>query len=190
MPGYPGAPPRNRACGFPAHGSSNQLTRTGSSRQEPQGHGAGPLSARHAWPDDTLIRRPLSSTGLSPASRVLWTDPTSRRHSPPLWLPLGSASTGCPCGDGRISRVPCASRPCVPTAEAPVDARPLSPGRAPATAFPAVAYGSASTVFGISGLVPFTPACVCGFRPTEFLSTLRLGSYPPAGARLGPSTKR
>ncbi len=43
----------------------------------------------------------------------------------------------------------------------------------------AVANGSASTVKGISGLVPFSPACIGGFRPTGFLSTLRPGGYPP-----------
>jgi len=94
----------------------------------------------------------------------------------PLRLPLGSAPAAPARGEGGISRVPSASRPCVPTAKAPVDARPLWPGRAAAPAFPAVAYGSASTVKGISGLVPFTPAAG-GFRPTEFLSTLRPGRY-------------
>ena len=138
------------------------------------------------YSDGALVCRPLPSTGLSPASPVLRADPTSPRRSPPLRLPLGSGSTGRPRGDERISRVPCASRLCVPTAEAPEDAGPLSPVRAAAGAFPAVAYGSASTVKGISGLVPFSPAAG-GFRPTEFLSTLRPGSYPPAGARLGPS---
>jgi hypothetical protein len=114
--------------------------------------------------------------GHYPASSVVWADPTSPHRCPPLWLPLGSGSTGAPRGGGRISRVPCASRPCVPTAEAPVDAGALLPWRAPAAAFPAVAYGSASTVKGISGLVPFSPA-TGGFRPTGFLSTLRPGRY-------------
>ena len=138
------------------------------------------------YADDTPICRPLPSTRLSPASSVVWADPTSHPRCPPLRLPLGLGSTGRSRGDGGISRVPRASHPCVPTAEAPVDAGPRSPGRAAAAAFPAVAYGSASTVSGISGLVPFMPACG-GFRPAGFLSTLRLGSYPPAGARLGPS---
>ena len=116
---------------------------------------------------------------LRPPRPVLRADPTSPRCAPPLRLPLGSAPTAGNRGDERISRVPCASRPCMPTAEAPVDAGPPSPGRAVAAAFPAVAYGSASTVKGISGLVPFSPACVGGFRPTGFLSTLRPGGYPP-----------
>jgi len=143
-----------------------------------------------------LIRRPLPSTGLSPASPVLWADlpvrctqtgPTSPRRSLPLRFPSGSAPAAPARGDGGTSRVPDASRPCVPTAEAPVDARLLSPWRATATAFPAVAYGSASTVLGISGLVPFTPA-VCGFRPTEFLSTLRLGRHRPETQDSVPAT--
>ncbi len=129
-------------------------------------------------PDDALLCRPLSSPGLSPASPVLRADPTSPRGALPLRLPLGSAPGAGRPGDGRISRVPYAFRPCVPTAEAPVDAGPLSPWRAVAAAFPAVVYGSASTVKGISGLVPFSPACGCGFRPTGFLSTLRLAGYP------------
>ncbi len=95
----------------------------------------------------------------------------------PLRSPLGSAPAAPAHGEGGTSRVPYASRPCVPTAEAPVDAGPLWPGRAAATAFPAVAYGSASTVKGISGLVPFMPACG-GFRPTGFLSTLRPDGHP------------
>jgi len=143
-----------------------------------------------------LIRRPLPSTGLSPASPVLWADlpvrctqtgPTSPRRSLPLRFPSGSAPAAPARGDGGTSRVPDASRPCVPTAEAPVDARSLSPWRATATAFPAVAYGSAFTVLGISGLVPFTPA-VCGFRPTEFLSTLRLGRHRPETQDSVPAT--
>jgi hypothetical protein len=69
-----------------------------------------------------------------------------------------------------------------------MDARSLSPWRATATAFPAVAYGSASTVLGISGLVPFTPA-VCGFRPTEFLSTLRPGRSPAQTQDSVPATR-
>ena len=128
------------------------------------------------YADDTLACRPLPSTRLSPASSVVWADPTSHPRCPPLRLPLGLGSTGRSRGDGGISRVPRASRPCVPTAEAPVDAGPRSPGRAAAAAFPAVAYGSASTVSGISGLVPFMPACG-GFRPTGFLSMLRPGRY-------------
>ena len=128
------------------------------------------------YADDTLACRPLPSTRLSPASSVVWADPTSHPRCPPLRLPLGLGSTGRSRGDGGISRVPRASRPCVPTAEAPVAAGPRSPGRAAAAAFPAVAYGSASTVSGISGLVPFMPACG-GFRPTGFLSTLRPGRY-------------
>ncbi len=128
-------------------------------------------------PDDALLCRPLPSTGLSPASPVLQADPTSSRGALPLWFPLGSVPTAGGPGGGRISRVPCAFRPCVPTAEAPVDAGPRWPGRAAAAAFPVVGYGSASTVKGISGLVPFSPACVCGFRPTGFLSTLRPGRY-------------
>ncbi len=59
-----------------------------------------------------------------------------------------------------------------------MDARAPSPCRATAPAFPAVAYGSASTVDGISGLVPFSPAGLGGFRPTGFLSTLRPDGYP------------
>ena len=128
------------------------------------------------YADDALACRPLPSTRLSPASSVVWADPTSHPRCPPLRLPLGLGSTGRSRGDGGISRVPRASHPCVPTAEAPVDAGPRSPGRAAAAAFPAVAYGSASTVSGISGLVPFMPACG-GFRPTGFLSTLRPGRY-------------
>ena len=94
----------------------------------------------------------------------------------PLRLPWGSAPAAWTCGEGRISRVPCAPRSCVPTAEAPVDARAPWRYRASAPAFPAVAYGSASTVSGISGLVPFSPAAG-GFRPTGFLSTLRPGRH-------------
>ena len=75
-------------------------------------------------------------------------------------------------------------------------ARLLSPWRATAAAFPAVAYGSASTVSGISGLVPFTPAA-CGFRPTGFLpacalhadrSTLRPGRSPAQTQYSVPAT--
>ena len=64
-----------------------------------------------------------------------------------------------------------------------MDAGPRSPERAVAVAFPAVAYGSASPVFGISGLVPFRPA-VGGFRPTGFLSPLR-----PGRSRTGRTTR-
>ena len=136
---------------------------------------------------DALLCRPLPSPRLSLASAVVWADPTSPRRSLPLRFHSGSAPAAPARGDGGTSRVPCASRPCVPTAEAPVDARSLSPWRATATAYPAVAYGSASTVLGISGLVPFTPA-VCGFRPTEFLSTLRLGRHRPETQDSVPAT--
>jgi len=90
--------------------------------------------------------------------------------------------------DGGISRVPRASRPCMPTAEAPVDADPLWPERAVAGAFPVVAYGSASTVFGISGLVPFIPACVADFGLQD--SCLRfVRTVTRQDARLGPSDR-
>jgi hypothetical protein len=141
------------------------------------------VACRYAGPSAPSLH------GHYPASPAGWADPTSPRRSLPLWFPLGFAPAAPARGAGGISRVPCASRPCVPTAEAPVDARLLLPLRATAAAFPAVAYGSASTVKGISGLVPFSPACMCGFRPTGFLSTLRPGSYPPPGARLGPSDR-
>ena len=90
-PSYPGAPPQNPACGFPAPGSSNQLTQTGSSHQTPRGHGAGPLSARHAWPDDTLVRRPLPSTGITP---LPW------YYRPIRLPPVGARPSGCPWGRG------------------------------------------------------------------------------------------
>ena len=70
--------------------------------------------------------------------------------------------------------------------KAPVDADPLSPDRAVAAAFPAVGYGSASTVQGISGLVPFSPAYVADFGPPD--SCLRFAqAVTGLDARLGPS---
>ena len=171
----PAPPHGTRRADFP-HRALQASTPVRVSRQSNRDMGLGLCVPAMRYSDDALVCRPLPSAGLSPASPVLRADPTSPRRSPPLRLPLGSAPAAPARGDERISRVPRASRPCVPTAEAPVDAGPRSPGRAVAVAFPAVAYGSASTVKGISGLVPFSPAAG-GFRPTGFLSTLRPGRY-------------
>jgi len=173
----PAPPHGTRRADFPHRALQASPPRTNwASRRSDWDMGVGlcvPAMRRDA---DALVCRPLPSTGLSPASPVLWADPTSPRRSWPLRLPLGFASAAPARGSGGISRVPCAPRPCVPTAEAPVDACSPWPYRASAGAFPAVAYGSASTVSGISGLVPFSPAAG-GFRPTGFLSTLRPGRH-------------
>ena len=171
-----------------------RISRTGLFRPAPPGRGATGATGTWEWasvcppcaaPPTRWSVGPFPPRGFPPLPRYY--RPIRLPTLPlPLRLPLGSAPAAPARGEGGISRVPSASRPCVPTAKAPVDARAPWPYRASAAAFPAVAYGSASTVSGISGLVPFTPAAG-GFRPTGFLSTLRLGSYPPAGARLGPS---
>src|SRR5574341_1011642 len=187
-PGYPGAPPRNPACGFSAPGSSDQHTERAVSRQSDGDMGMGLWVPAMRRCDDTLICRPLPSTGITPLPR----------YCRPIRLPtiltpvLGIALRRRPRPDGRvdggISRVPRAARPCMPTAEAPVDAGPLWPERAAAAAFPAVAYGSASTVKGISGLVPFSPACVAAFGLQD--SCLRFArAVTRPDARLGPSKR-
>ena len=89
-PSYPGAPPRNPACGLPAPGSSNQLTRAGSSRQEPQGHGNGPLRARHARPDDTLVVGPFPPRALP---RFPGTMGRSDTRHPHVWLGITLPAT-------------------------------------------------------------------------------------------------
>ena len=143
----PAPPHGTRRADFPHRALQASPPRTNwASRRSDWDMGLGlcvPAMRRDA---DALVCRPLPSTGLSPVSPVLWADPTSHPRSPPLRSPLGPAPTGGTRGDGGISRVPCASRPCMPTAEAPVDADPLSPERAAADAFPAIGYRSASTV--------------------------------------------
>ena len=133
--------------------------------------------------DDALVCRPLPSTGMTPLPRYYGPIRLPATRTPGWGLPCLRRPRPTDRAGGGISRVPSAPRPCMPTAEAPVDAVPLSPERAAAAAFPAVANGSASTVEGISGRARQRRACPvqsrvhCIFRPTGFLSTLRPGRY-------------
>src|SRR5574341_1217119 len=185
-PGYPGAPPRNPACGFSAPGSSDQHTERAVSRQSDGDMGMGLWVPAMRRCDDTLICRPLPSTGITPLPRYYGPIRLPSALTPGLGIALPWRPRSDGRADGGISRVPCASRPCMPTAEAPVDASPLSPERAAAAAFPAVVYGSASPVSGISGLVPFSPACVAAYGLQD--SCLRFArAVTRRDARLGPS---
>src|SRR5574341_1112234 len=185
-PGYPGAPPRNPACGFSAPGSSDQHTERAVSRQSDGDMGMCLWVPAVRRCDDTLICRPLPSTGITPLPRYYGPIRLPSALTPGLGIALPWRPRSDGRADGGISRVPCASRPCMPTAEAPVDASPLSPERAAAAAFPAVVYGSASTVKGISGLIPFSPACVAAFGLQD--SCLRFArAVTRPDARLGPS---
>ena len=83
-PGYPGAPPRNPACGFAAPGSSDQPTHSGLP-PERLGHGTGPLSARRAPPRRRADPSAPSLHGHYPASPVVWADPTSPRPHVRAW---------------------------------------------------------------------------------------------------------
>jgi hypothetical protein len=156
------------------------------SRQSDRDMGMGLCVPAMRHPNDALICRPLPSAGITPLPRYYGPIRLPPAHTPGLGIALPWSPRPPGRADGRISRVPCAARPCMPTAKAPVDAAPLSPQRAAAAAFPAVAYGSASTVKGISGLVPFIPACVADFGLQG--SCLRFArAVTRQDARLGPS---